>query len=126
MSDPRFEHDLHRLFAEAPPRPDAELFAAQVRDRLDRGWTLRRLLIGVAGLGSGMLAIWQLAGTQVLARVEEVARTPLRSVWKDGDALSGLAPALKALPMPMEVVWLAGGLMLLAAGMLVTRVVDEL
>lgn len=126
MSDPRFEHELHRLFAEAPPRPDADLFAAEVRGRLDRAWTTRRLLIGAAGVGGGVVAVWQLAGAQLLGRLEQAAKTPLSDLWKDNALITGLAPALRTLPMPLEVVWLAGGLMLLAAGMLVTRVVDEL
>lgn len=126
MSDPRFEHDLHRLFADVPPRGDADLFAVRVRRKLDAAWTTRRLLIGAAGLGGGVVAVWQLAGTQVLARVEEVAKTPLSNLWRDVGPIAGLAPALQAIPLPLEVVWLAGGMLLLAAGMLVTRVVDEL
>lgn len=126
MSDPRFEHDLHRLFAEAPPAADAALFAARVRGRLDRAWTLRRLLIGAAGAGGGVVALWQLGGSQVMVRLEEAAKAPLANIWREAGPLAGLAPALRAFPLPMEVVWLAGGLMLLAAGMLVTRVVDEL
>ena len=125
MSDPRFEHDLQRLFAQAPRRPDADLFAAQVRARLDRDWTVRRMLIGVAGAGAGVAALWQLAGAQLMRRLEELSTTPIASLWPEGLPLGGAAPALRALPVPMEVVWLCGGLMLLAAGMLVTRVVDE-
>lgn len=124
MSDPRFEHELQRMFADAPRRPDAELFAAQVRLRLDRSWTLRRIMIGLAGVFGGVVAVWQMAGVQLMERVQSVARLPISDLWQNGFAATGGA-ALRALPIPMEVVWLCGGLMLLAAGMLVTRVVDE-
>lgn len=126
MSDPRFEHDLHRMFGEAPPRPDADFFAARVRERLDRAWTLRRVLIGLAGAFSGVIALWQLAGSQAMVQVEQVLKTPVSGLWRENRLVADLAPVLKALPLPPEVVWLTGGLMLLAAGMLVTRVVDEL
>ena len=126
MSDPRFEHDLHRLFADAPSSPDADLFAAGVRAKLDRAWSTRRLLIGAAGAGGGVVALWQLAGSQVVSRLEDVAKAPLSTVWRDGGVFAGLAPALQAVPLPLEVFWLAGGMLLLAAGMLVTRVIDEL
>ena len=126
MSDAQFERRLHELFNEAPARPDAELFAAQVRDRLERDWTFRRLLIGVAGAGGGVLAVWRLAGSEIALRFEGAVRAPLEGAWRDAMVLAGAAPALRALPVPVEVFWLAGGLMLLAAGMVVTRVVDEL
>jgi hypothetical protein len=47
--DSSFEFALERMFAETPARPDADFFAARVLERLDRGWTARRLLIGSMG-----------------------------------------------------------------------------
>src|SRR5260370_38365345 len=56
MAEHDFEMALDRMFAEAPPFADADLFAVLVEDRMHRGWTFRRLVIGVlrlAGRPSG-------------------------------------------------------------------------
>ena len=54
MADPAFELTMQRLFAEAPPAPDAPLFAQRLEQRLEFRWTLRRLVIGFAALGSAL------------------------------------------------------------------------
>ena len=126
MSDPRFEHDLHRAFAEAPARPDAELFAHRVRERLDLRWSWRRLAVGSAGAGAGALALWRLGGAQVLARLGEAAQAPVGELWRRTPAVAEIAQVLRDAPIPGELLWLLGGLTLLAAGFAVTRVVDEL
>ena len=123
MSDPGFERELHRLFAETPVRPDAELFALRVRERLDLAWTWRRTAVGLAGAGAGTLALWQLGGAQVLARLDEAVT--LSDVWRRAPLLSQASAVLREVPVPGELLWLVGGLMLLAAGFIVTRVVDE-
>ncbi|MEI9965940.1 MAG: hypothetical protein WDM92_16195 [Caulobacteraceae bacterium] len=56
MAELDFESRLNRWFTEAPAFPDADRFAARVQDRLDRSWTLRRLMIGAAGLVGGVIA----------------------------------------------------------------------
>ncbi len=125
MADARFEHELGRLFAEAPPPPDAEFFALRVRERLDRDWTLRRMFVSLAGAAAGAVALWRVAGEQVVLRLEEAVSAPVNALLIDKALIANVAPVLRAVPVPMEVVWLAGGLVLLAAGMLVTRMVDE-
>ena len=125
MSDPRFEHELQRLFAEAPSRPDAALFAHRVRERLDMTWTWRRMAVGAAGAGAGAFALWQLGGAQVLARLSETAQAPLEELSRRAPGVSQVAQVLREAPLPPELVWLLGGLALLAAGFAVTRAVDE-
>ena len=126
MADPGFEHRLQRLYADAPPRPDAALFAAQLRERLERGWMWRRMTIGLAGALGGFLVIWQLAGSTVMARVGEVSRLPMLGFWREIVHAVASVPGVGAFPFPMELVWLLAGLLLLAAAFLVTRAVDEL
>lgn len=126
MSDPRFELELQRLFAEAPSRPDAELFALRVADRLERSWTLRRLGVGLAGAAAGAVALWQLGGAQVLGRLDEAVQAPLSDWMRHAPVLADVGPVLRTLPIPGELVWVVGGLMLLALGLVVTRVVDEI
>lgn len=124
-SDREFDRRLQRLFCEAPPRPDAELFSAQLRERLDRAWTLRRFLIGAAGAGGGAVALWQLAGSAMVARFDELSRLPSLLALRQAMGVLADAPALRALPFSGEIVWLMGGLLVLAAGLVATRMVDE-
>ena len=125
MSDPRFEHELQRLFCEAPACPDADLFALRVRERLDMTWTWRRLAVGSAGAGAGAFALWQLGGAQVLSRIGDAAQAPLDDLWRRTPGLAQVAEVLRTAPVPPELVWLLGGLALLAAGFAVTRAVDQ-
>ena len=125
MSDPRFEHELQRLFAEAPPRADAVLFAHRVRERLDMTWTWRRLGVGAAGAGAGALALWQLGGAQVLARLSDAVQAPLEELSRRAPGVAQVVQVLREAPVPPELVWLLGGLTLLGAGFAVTRAVDE-
>ena len=62
MSDLEFETRLDRMFAEAPHFPDAELFARQVEARMERGWSLRRFVIGGAGVVAGVVGVGQMMG----------------------------------------------------------------
>src|ERR1700742_5187521 len=93
MSDPEvdrmFEARLERLFGEAPGFADAELFAVRVRDRLDRRWTLRGLLISALGLLGGMVVVYQTAGDGLISRVQSL---PGASRAVMGRALEHLVP----------------------------------
>lgn len=125
MADPSFEHRLARLFADAPPAPDAALFARRVEERLELAWTVRRLLIGLAALGSALLAAWQLAGSVAFSRLLLAGQAPLMMVERRWGLVEAVRPLLKALPLPGEIGWLLAGLVLLAAGLVATRMVDE-
>ena len=124
-SEAGFEQALHRLFADAPPRADAALFAAQVRERIERGWMWRRILISLAGVLGGFLTVWQLAGATALSRVGELSRLPVLGAWREAVHAMAAVPGLSGFPFPMELMWLVAGLLLLATGFLVTRAVDE-
>ena len=73
MADANFEFRLERLFADAPAAPDADLFAAIVMSRLDRGWTTRRAFIGVMGLVGGLIGAAQIVGAGASARLLAMA-----------------------------------------------------
>ena len=57
MAEASFEMALDRMFAETPVFGDAELFAMRCEERLDRGWTLRRVLIGAMGAVGGLIGV---------------------------------------------------------------------
>src|ERR1700761_6140713 len=68
-----FEYDLERMFAETPARPDADIFAARVLEKLDRGWTARRLLIGSMGVLGGLVGAYQILGAGAMQELQAAA-----------------------------------------------------
>lgn len=130
MADQAFEHRLHLQFAEAPAFPDADQFALRIEHRLDRGWAVRRMAIGAAGLIGGGLAVVQLMGSDWLGRVELASRTSAvhagRGLGGLADGLSALTPVLRAVPLGGEALWLIAGLGALAVALLATRMLEQL
>lgn len=125
MADPEFEHGLCRLFAQAPPAPDAPLFARRLEQRLELRWTVRRLVIGLAAVGSALLALQQLAGSSLAGRIVAAGQAPLMLVERRWGVLDSTLVLLRALPVPADVGWLLAGLVILAAGLAATRAMDE-
>lgn len=127
MAEPDFEAQLTRMFAEAPPFPDAALFNAEMTARLDRGWTMRRAFIGLAGTAAGVLAAFQILGSRFSADIAEISRTSGRNLTSEIDAgvakLNGLVSGASA---GGEAMWLAAGLAALALAFAVTRAIEEL
>ena len=64
MADQDFETQLARLYGQAPVFRDAELFARQVTEKLDRGWALRRVAIGATGVVAGLAVAVQMIGAR--------------------------------------------------------------
>ena len=62
MVELEFERRLERLFADAPAFSDEKAFATSVERKLDRGWNLRRILIGAAGLVGGLVGAMMTRG----------------------------------------------------------------
>ncbi|HEY2048273.1 MAG TPA: hypothetical protein VGH03_02965 [Caulobacteraceae bacterium] len=130
MADKSFEAELERRFADAPSLPDADLFAVRVGAVLDRGWGLRRILIGGLGLAGGLIGGIQVLRLGVLARIGSLQTAPQTLV------ASGLAhfPHVRALAdivssgssMDIEVLWMSGGLAILAVGLFATRTFRDL
>jgi hypothetical protein len=120
---------LSRLFAEAPQYPDARLFAGEIESRLGRGWALRRVLIAAAGVTGGLIAVGQLIGSGLVARLDGASH--MVSAARAGfDHLPlPIAPQLsmlKDMPFGGEVVWLVAGLAVLAAALLAGRSIEDL
>src|SRR5580704_8318976 len=69
MAERNFEVELGRMFAEAPALPDANLFALRVDERLNRGWTVRRLVIGGMGVVGGLIGGAQVLGGGLVERL---------------------------------------------------------
>lgn len=125
MVEADFERRLERMFSEAPSFPDAESFTARVEGRLDRGWTARRWLIGVAGLVGGVIGASQLVMANVLDRVES-AEDQARALTS---SLSRMAPQgewMSIVSTGGMGMWVATVLAVLTMGFVLTRVIEEI
>lgn len=124
MAEIDFERRLERLFAQHPELPDASAFAAGIEKKLDRGWNLRRWLIGAAGLAGGVVGASQLVMSNLVQRVESAEQSAralgqgLARVTPTTDMVSALSGGYG--------LWIAVGLAILTLGFAVTRVIEEI
>jgi len=125
-----FDAHLYRLFAQAPPMPDAAEFARRLERRLSRRWALRRGLITFAGVAGAMITLWQVMSAHLIARADVASQAPA------AEARHALSIALlrvhmatnlvQALPFGGEALWLIAGLAVMAAALLATRLFETL
>jgi hypothetical protein len=127
MSDLDFEMKLDRLFNEPPAMPDSEAFARLVEMRLDRGWNVRQLALGAAGLVAGLIGVAQVLGSRM------VLETAAAATGRQAEALGGSILSLlnvgevaSALPYGGQVIWMGAALGVMALAFAVTRAVEEL
>jgi hypothetical protein len=126
MADRNFEMELERLFAEQPAFPDSDLFALRVDASLDRGWTLRNLLITGLGLAGGLIASMQMMGSGLLPKLKDLATRYAPSVqvqWTD-IAVSHMLPG--GFEVNGEVLWMSAALAAVAIGLGVTRAIRDI
>lgn len=126
MGEIDFERRLERLFADPPRFPDAEAFAMRVERRLDRGWTVRRTLIGAAGVAGGVVGASQLILSSFIDRMESASEGSARIITAGWSQLAPNADLLAGLPAGSVGLWVAAGLALLAMGFVVTRLIEEI
>jgi hypothetical protein len=131
MHEREFEASLERMFREAPVMPDAELFALDVRRRLDRGWALRRWGVGAAGVVGGAVAVTQTLGANLNLRFEQASAGSVRAVDTVYREALGQAQTITAGgglafgDMGLGMFWVASGVIVLLAVGLMTRAFDE-
>jgi hypothetical protein len=125
MADLDFEAGLQRLFDSPPALADHERFAREVDARLDRGWTVRQLLIGTLGLAAGMVAVGQTFFPNFIAQMGAASAESTKLVDRGLSDLSQWQTDLTALPMNGEVVWMAAALGVMALAFAITRAVEE-
>ena len=126
MAEVVFERELERMFAEAPAFADADYFAARVEQRLDRGWTARRVLIGGLGMVGGVIGGAQLLGTGLVARLGALPTDSAKLVTA---SLQDVLPAdftVANLPLGGEAVWMSAALAVVAIGLALTRAIREI
>jgi len=126
MSDADFEFRLERMFADAPALADAELFRAQVMDRLDRGWSARRFVIGAMGAAGGVVAAGQLVGVGGFGRL--AALSAQSTAFIDQHLSETLPPGLSlgGVGLDVQTLVMIGALVLAAAGFGLVRLIREI
>ena len=126
VPDSSFEFTLERMFAETPGRPDADIFAARVLEKLDRGWTARRLLIGSMGALGGLVGAYQILGAGALQQLQAAATRSNDYVAQhiNNDIAGAVAPA--GFTLGGQAIWMAAALALVAAGLGLARLVREI
>ncbi|MDO9430565.1 MAG: hypothetical protein V4820_10990 [Pseudomonadota bacterium] len=125
MAELEFERRLERLFNEPPALSGEGAFAALVEQKLNRGWTLRRGIIGAAGLVGGVVGASQLIMSNFIEQVETASKGSTRLIEMGMSQWAPRLEMLSALPAGSSVVWIAGGMAVLAIGFVVTRVLEE-
>lgn len=126
MADPEFEGRLDRLFAEAPSLGDSEAFARRVLSRLDRAWTLRRLLIGGLGVAGGLIGVGQVAASGLVGRAA-ILSTQSAKVFSI--AMANHLPAhlfFDYMPMGSDFLWAVGAFLVVGLVLVVMRAIGEL
>jgi len=124
MADAEFEAQLGRWFATAPAFADADVFTRRVEGRLDRSWTLRRALIGAAGVGGGLIAVGQMLGVHMFQRLEGVSQASATALSQGSRTFSQLQHLID-LPISGEVLWMGAALAVLAVILVATRMMEE-
>lgn len=126
MAEASFEARLERMFAETPAMRDADLFTLQVIDRLDRGWTARRLLIGVMGAVGGVIGSAQILGSGAIGHIQALGAQSNAYLLQHLTQMipQNVLPAGVALNS--QVIWMTLALAVVAAGLGVARGIREI
>ncbi|HEX4179823.1 MAG TPA: hypothetical protein VHY32_03450 [Caulobacteraceae bacterium] len=126
MAELEFEARLDRLFAQAPVFPDAAIFAIEVDHRLERGWTLRRLLIGGLGLLGGLFGVVQLVSLNVLSRAETLTAQSSKLLSQNVHQFIPLHLSFLDLPFGREILGMSAALAVIALVLGLTRAIEEI
>jgi len=120
-----FEAQMAQMFDAPPAFVDADLFASTVMQRLDRGWLVRSLVIGGAGLIGGLIAVSQIMATNLLGRVESLPVRAQQHLVANLIRSVETHLVLPSWPFGGEGLWMSAGLAGLALVFALTRAIEE-
>jgi len=126
MAELEFEARLDRMFAQAPVFHDATIFALRVDHRLERGWTVRRTLIGGLGLVGGLFGVAQVVSSGVLSRAEMLSAQSSKLLSQNVHQFIPLHLPLLDLPFGREVLGMSAALAAIALVFALTRAIEEI
>jgi hypothetical protein len=126
MADPSFEQLVCRMYAEPPPMADQAAFTEAVARRLERGWAMRRVLIGAAGVVGGLVAAAQVVGANLVQRVGAVSERADTRAHDVADLLLARTQALLGVHLPIggEALWMVAGLAGVGVALAAARVME--
>jgi hypothetical protein len=124
VADLDFETQLSRLYNQAPTFRDAELFAQQVTERLDRGWAMRRVVIGATGVVAGLAVAVQMLGSRFVSEFSTLSRDGTQKLDLGLDKLVTHYDQVVG-SNGTETLWVVAVMAVLALAFAVTRLVDE-
>ena len=114
------------MFTQAPAYGDGDAFAERVEQRLRRGWTFRRWLIGGLGVLGGVIGVAQMASSGVIGNVEGLSAQTSRLWSADLNKLTSLHLPLAVAPFGGGVLWMAAFVAVVGLGFAITRVIEDL
>lgn len=140
MSADEFDPYVERLFGQTPPMADSIHFAAAVEQRLIQGSRVRTLALSLAGLIGGVIAVRETVGSNLQFRASDaspseasrLAETGLTSVSASAQSAvqSGLTDLGLAMDLSsmagMQMFWLASAILIGAAAMAATKLVQDI
>ena len=139
MSADEFDPFVERLFNQSPAMPDAELFAAMLQARLESGNRVRALVLSLAGLVGGLVAVREtvninlsggggeglVAGRAIGQGMNAMTQAAQGTVQSGLDQL-GLASLELGSMGGMQLFWIAAGALIAVAAAGVTRLTQDL
>jgi len=120
-----FEAQLAQMFEAPPVFVDSDGFASTVMQRLDRGWQVRSLVIGGAGLIGGLIAVSQIMATNLIGKVESLSLGAQQHLVANLIRSAEAHLVLPSLPFGGEGLWMSAGLAGLALVFALTRAIEE-
>ena len=125
MADLDFEMKLDRMFNEPPAMPDAAAFAKLVELRLDRGWNIRQIALGAAGLIAGVVGVSQIVSSRMVLETAAAATGRRAEALSESlGSLLNITEAASVLSYGGQVIWMGAALGVMALAFAVTRVVE--
>ena len=126
MAEDHFENDLPDLFAQPPAALVGHAdFLAAVEAKLERGWTLRRWLVGGLGAAGGVLAASQWIPAALRIRSDGASLGEGWHAFTGHLAAMASAPA-NAIGAPVETLYISAALAIVALALGIGRLVREI
>jgi len=120
-----FEAQLAQMFEAPPVFVDSDGFASTVMQRLDRGWQVRSLVIGGAGLIGGLIAVSQIMATNLIGKVESLSLGAQQHLVANLIRSAEAHLVLPSLPFGGAGLWMSAGLAGLVLVFALTRAIEE-
>lgn len=138
MSADEFDPAIERLFARSPAMPDASLFTARVEERLQKGSRVRFVVLGLAGVFGGLVAVREVVSvnfsmgeqgapvaTAAMGRGLEAASFNAQAAIQSGLDQAGLGDIAFGSMGGMQMFWIAAGALIAIAAAGVLRLSQE-